>query len=136
MKIIPTDDYNNRLDAYIKDELKDVLNLTHPCVYQDQTCLKGSTCPLISLPNDACIYYIRGKCKHNYHSDKCKYKHIGLYADTYRKAKEKFRLRESKPLAVAERFLNRFTPYIVAFLGIILNYIIRRVIDYAGKNIL
>ncbi len=131
MNIILSDDYNKRLDKHIKDEFKKVLKLTHPCDHQNRNCFKGSECPLIGLPDDTCIYYIRGKCKF----DQCKYKHNGLYANVYKKAKEEFKKEESQPLAMIRRYFKRFIPYLMWFIGLIFSYIVRRALDTAGKKI-
>ncbi|CAF3895064.1 unnamed protein product [Adineta steineri] len=54
MNIIFPDDYNQRLDEHIKNQFKTLLKPSHPCEYQNknENYLKGSSCPLIGLPDD------------------------------------------------------------------------------------
>ena len=41
MKFIPKDDYEERLDEYIKSEFNKQLKPSHPCDLQTTRCLKG-----------------------------------------------------------------------------------------------
>lgn len=125
------DDYNKRLDEHIKNEFKNFLKPSHPCEFQKKNCLKSSLCPLIGLPDDICIYYIRGNCKF----DKCKYKHDFKYANIYKNTKDKFKIEEKKPYALFRRYFKRFIPYIMWFIGLIFSYLIRKILDYFGKKV-
>ena len=77
--------YNEDMDAFIKKKFALQHNpKAHPC---GNTCPKGHKCPLIGLPNDTCIYYLRNKCKF----DKCKKTHYDEYAQIYQQAKKEFK---------------------------------------------
>ena len=52
-----------------------------------------------------------------------------------KKAKEQFKKQENKPMTTLKRYFQRFTPYFMALIGLILNYIIRRILDYFGRKI-
>ena len=108
---------------------------SHPCEYQGKKCLKGSSCPLINLPNDTCTFYIRGTCRYEHGSIRCKQKHYEDYAKVYQKAKEEFRLKERKPFALVKNVLKRFLPVTITLCGIVSNYAIRRVLDYLIRKI-
>jgi hypothetical protein len=125
------DDYNKRLDKHIKDEFKSLLKPPHPCEFQKNNCLKGSECPLIGLPKDVCTYYVRGRCKF----DPCKYKHVEIYSNTYKRAKEQFKKEESQPLPIIRRYFKRFIPYIMWFIGLFFSYIFRKALDNVGKTV-
>jgi hypothetical protein len=132
MNIIPADDFNTRLDKHIKDAFKEKLKPTHPCEHQKKNCLKGSACPLIGLPNDMCTYHVSGKCNRN----NCQNTHYEEYARIYKQAKQQFKKEEDKPLATIRRYLNRFTPHLMWFFGLIFSYLIRRALDYFAKKII
>jgi hypothetical protein len=129
MNIIAPDDYTTRLDQYIKDAFKNELKPSHPCEHQNKNCLKGSSCPLIGLPNDICTYHIRGGCKYNDNPEKCKHKHNERYANVYQSAKQEFRMAEQRPLALIRRYLRVSSPYIMWFFGIFFSMIVKRILD-------
>ena len=131
MDILPYNDYNKRLDKRIKDAFTKKLNLNHPCIHQDNRCLKGSSCPLIALPTNACVYFIRGKCKFN----KCPYTHDEELAKIYRTTKEQFRLEENEPLALFKRYFKYCLPFLISFIGLFFNYFVRKFFDYTATKI-
>jgi hypothetical protein len=118
MNKIPSDDYSKRLNKRIKDEFEKVLQLPHPCEYQNRNCFNGSECPLIGLPNDTCPHFIRGTCKF----DPCRYQHYHQYARIYKQAKEDFRNEERKPLAMIRRYFKLLILYLMVFITIVLNF--------------
>ena len=118
------DDYNERLDKHIKEALENIIHPSHPCEYQGKKCFKGSSCPLIGLPNDTCIFYIRGTCKRERGPIQCRQRHYENYANVYQKAKEQFKLKERKPVPQVKHFLKRFSPLTIALYTIVSNYAI------------
>ena len=97
--------------------------------------MKGSSCPLIGLPNDTCTYDLSDKCKHKTEPEKCKYKHDKKYSIVYQNAKAEFKRQEKQPLAVLRRFWFKYVPYVMWFFGLIFSYIIRRMLDSTVKRI-
>ena len=131
--LFPKDNYEERLDAYIRKELNRKLKPNHPCDLQIQKCLKGDNCPLIGLPADICPYYVRGRC--HYTQKDCPNRHVGLYSNIYKKAKAEFISNEQKPRAVIQRVFKRFMPYVIFIFTLVFNYLIKKIIDSVMKKI-
>lgn len=121
--------YFERRDKYIKTQFQDCSELSHPCKKQQIKCLNGEvSCPFIGLPNDACVFYIRGNCK--FGDDKCKYHHYKSYADIYQKAKEEFYKADKKLPVVAARYFQVAKPYLIGIWITMFPQIVRHIIDF------
>jgi len=100
-----SNDYNETLDAYVKQRLNLVQNDAHPCM-QKGLCKKGLQCPFIGLPNDTCLFYLTDECRFG---NKCRNTHYDEYAKIYKNAKEEFKkmLEENRSNAEKEIKLDK-----------------------------
>jgi len=123
-----------RRDKYIKGIFIDHVELVHPCRAQGRICLNGKySCPFIGLPNDTCVYYVRGSCNRV----KCEYRHNEEYARFYKQAIESFNRKQKEPLTMAKRYFQIAKPYLIWILGLVSSPVVMRyVADYVTKKLL
>ena len=64
-------------NSAIRSSLNLQYRTTHPCVSQGMECPFSSGCCFCGLPNDACLFFLIGKCKYN----PCRNKHYQNFKD-------------------------------------------------------